>query len=140
MLGTHASYELQHYSIIIINFSLIFGWLWFLWDIEHNPWGNTGDTVEQRLGQIHLPFPIPRSHYFLLILFLRVNGTIIVTCNLVAYFLLVHGKNVESLVEFYTLAGSDLCHMIFIQHFGIRSISVPMQNIIIYKYWNMTEN
>lgn len=118
MFSPHSSDELKHDSIISINFILLllFHLLLIFFNAEKNSWRNTGYTVEQRFSKIDFPFPIPRMDYFLIILFLSINGLISIELDLIPNFFLIHCQNVQGLIKLYTFTSSYFTCLVFIYH------------------------
>ena len=114
MLSPHPSNKLQNSAIISFYLTLLLHIFLLFRHIKHNPRWHAGDTIKQRLSQIHLPFAIPRSNYFLLVLFLGVDWLQLIIYYFISYFLLVHCQYIQSLIEFNTLAGSDLREMVLV--------------------------
>ena len=129
MFCSHSSDEAQHAAIILQEILIL-----FLMKIHIDSGFNTGDTVEDGLGEICFPLALPGMYDILIMEFLGVDGLI---CGyLCPDFLLVHGENVEGLVKFHSLARSDFCHVILVYH--NRYLYIISYSIL--RYWQTSSN
>lgn len=83
--------------------------------VNEYPRVDRGDTVEDRFGQIHLPFVFPRTDY-ILHLCISIDDSSWNALPTFSYLFLIHRQDVEGLIEFYPLACSDLLGVVSINH------------------------
>jgi len=111
MLGPKPPEKFVHNFVII---SQTLGLL--LAQIDEHSRIHASNAVEYRFSQIHFPLIFPWCKY-ILHLGLGVDDTIIAHLFLTfSYFFLVHGEDVESLVEFNSFAESDVLSVVAIDH------------------------
>ena len=84
-------------------------------EVDHDARVHAGNAVEDGLGEVHLPLVLPRSYY---VLHLGVSVDDTTGNELLAFpdFFLVHGEDIEGLVEFNPLAESTVFCVIPVYH------------------------
>ena len=98
-------------------------------EVNHDARVHAGDTVEDGLGEIHLPLVLPRSDD---VLHLGVGINDSVGDELLAFpdFFLIHGEDVKGLVEFYPLAKPTVFCVIPVYHNIMQSLNYMLIDLI----------
>ena len=112
MLGSHSSDKIQHAGVILGDILPFF----FL-KVKVDSGLNARHAVEDGLGEIHPPLAVPRIYYIFVINFFGIDRIFLrALWNLYSDFLLVHGEDIEGLVELHPLASPDFSNLVLIDH------------------------
>ena len=84
-------------------------------EVNKDPWVHTGDTVEDGLGEVSLPLAFPGGDD-ILHFGIGINGPLRKCAPLFANFLLVHGEDVEGLIELDSFTETTVFGVIAINH------------------------
>lgn len=90
--------------------------------VDENARVDAGDAVEDGFGEVEFPLVLPRVCDVLQLVFciyslLLVHTLSNQTLPIFSYLLLIHGQDIQRLIEFYPLTGTNITSIVLIYHF-----------------------
>lgn len=122
VFGAETREELVHEGVVGGELAVV-----LLGQVDEDARVDAGHAVEDGLGQVHLPFVLPRTDDVLHFCFCVDDSVVADQLAILTDLLLVHGEDVQRLVELYPLAFADVLRVVLVYHlpYIIRESSIP---------------